>query len=178
MPDMRNAMKKAGFKSHAGERKCTKCGRPFTPRDPKHKRCPDCARDGSQSSSFPPGYPDYFDSNGNLKCDYLTDLAKSIAERLGEAGLTTHQLRAFYGHAKRLHASLNAGRPFDEIYPQICKMKPFAEERCAKGRIPKYFADFICRNVDKAKDQKAFLAGFVEHFQSVVAYCAGTIKTR
>lgn len=92
--------------------------------------------------------------------------------------MTTHQLRAFYGHVKRLHASLNSGRPFKEIYPEICKLKPFAEERSAKGRIPKYFGDFICRNADKAKDQKAFQAGFVEHFQAVVAYCAGTIQAR
>jgi len=183
MPDMRDAMKNADFKSSSGERKCTGCGRSFTPNNPKHKLCPDCARasasqSGSRSPTFPDAYPDYFDSDGHLKCEYVTDLARTIAERLGDEKLTTHQLRAFYGHVKRLQASLNSGRPFKEIYPEICKLKPFAEERSAKGKIPRYFGDFIFRNVDKAKDQKAFLAGFVEHFQAVVAYCAGTIQTR
>src|SRR5579875_330229 len=87
MPEMRDAMKKAGLGPNLGERKCTECGRPFTPRDPKHKRCPNCAkasaaRRGYASPSFPDQYPDYFDPNGNLKCEYVTDLAQTIAERL------------------------------------------------------------------------------------------------
>jgi len=176
MPDMQDAFKKAGFNSTSTKRKCEGCGRPFVPRNPKHKLCPACAMRGGPG--LPDGYPDYFDSEGNLKCEYVTDLAQAIAERLGREKLTSHQLRAFYLHLKRLQASLDRGRPFKEIYPEICKLKPFAEERSAKGRIPKYFGEFIRRNVDKAVDQKAFEAGFVEHFQAVVAYCAGTVQTK
>lgn len=183
MADMRDAMRKAGIKSNSGERKCTECGRLFTPREPQHRRCPECAKAyaaggaSPRSPSLPEGYPEYFDSDGNLNCEYVTDLAQTIAVRLGAEKLTTHQLRAFYSHVKRLETSLSGGRPFKEIYPEICKLKPFAQERSAKGKIPKYFGDFICRNADKARDQKSFL-GFVEHFQAVIAYCAGTIQTR
>jgi CRISPR type III-A-associated protein Csm2 len=186
MSDMRDAMKKAGLKLNSGERQCTDCGRPFTPREPKHRRCPECAkayagRSGSRSPAFPDGYPDYFDADGNLKCEYVTDLAQTIAAHLGQERqpqMTTHQLRAFYSHVKRLESSMSSDRPFKEIYPDICKLKPFAEERSAKGKIPRYFVEFICRNVDKAIDQKSFQSGFIEHFQALVAYCAGTIQTR
>ncbi|SRR5581483_2558679 len=163
MLDMRDAMKKAGIGSDLGERKCTECGGLFTPRKPHHRRCPECnkaSRGSPHGPSFPDGYPDYFDSEGNLRCEYVTDLAQTIAERLRteKPELTTHQLRAFYSHVKRLKGSLSSGRSFKEIYPEICKLKPFAEERSAKGKVPKYFGEFICRNVDKAKDQKALAA--------------------
>jgi CRISPR-associated protein Csm2 len=173
---MREAMKKAGFKSAAGERTCQKCGRVFFPHKPNYQLCPACAK--GDCPHFPDDYPDYFDAKGNLKCEYVTDLAENIAKTLGAKKLTMHQLRAFYNHVKRLHISLKKGRPFEEIYPEICKLKPFAEERAKKKKIPNYFREFIFRNVDKAKDPDAFLKGFVEHFQAVVAYCAGTIQER
>lgn len=176
MPDMREAMRKAGLKSSSGEKRCKKCGKIFVPHNPKHERCPDCAKTGAPN--FPEDYPNYFDSAGNLKCEYVTDLAQMIADNLGRGKLTTHQLRAFYNHVKRLHVSLKKGRPFAEVYPEIRKLKPFAEERAQKGKIPAYFRDFIFRNVDKVRDQNTFLKGFVEHFQAVVAYCAGTIRER
>ncbi len=180
MPNMRDAMQNAGLRTSSASRKCEACGREFAPRLPEHKYCSECVRSkgGSAPSSFPAGYPDYFDSDGFLRCEYLTDLAQNIAHRLGteRPKMTMHQLRAFYGHVKRLDGSLKNGRPFKEVYPEICKLKPFAEERSAKEKIPRYFADFICRNVDKTKDQKSFQSGFVEHFQAVVAYCTDKIK--
>jgi CRISPR type III-A-associated protein Csm2 len=87
-----------------------------------------------------------------------------------------HQLRAFYGHVKLQQGALEQGRPFKEILLEIKKLKAFASERASKEKVPKYFEDFISRNVDKVNDEKTFLQGFVEHFQAVVAYCAGTIR--
>ena len=191
MPDMRGAMNKAGIAGR--ERKCEACGKSFIPREPHHKRCPQCAGKGSGPATGArgaatrlaflkdyPDYPAYFDETGALKCDYVTVLAEKWAEALSEARpkLTPHQLRAFYQHVKRQQAALKGGRPFPSAMVEICKLKPFATERAEKEKIPPEFKDFICRNVDKVKDQKAFLEGFVEHFQAVVAYCAGTIQER
>jgi CRISPR type III-A-associated protein Csm2 len=92
--------------------------------------------------------------------------------------MTMHQLRAFYSHVKRQENALKNKRPFNEVLVEICKLKPIAGERASKGKIAPYFREFIDRNVDKSKDESAFVNGFVEHFQAVVAYCAGTILLR
>lgn len=190
MPDMRDAMKKVGLGGGQAERKCEKCGKSFVPKESHHRTCYECfqrepraprgtAR-GAHGDFFPPGYPDYFDSDGILKCEYLTERAERIAQAFGNAKpkLTPHQLRAFYQHVKRQQGALKNGRPFREVLVEICKLKPFAVERAQKDKIPTEFKEFICRNVDKVKDQKTLLDGFVEHFQAVVAYCAGTIQER
>lgn len=190
MSGMQDAMKRAGLSGGSTERKCEKCGRSFVARDPSHRTCGECFQKGRRATShrrnasepceFPSGYPEYFDADGILKCEYVTALAEKIAVCLGTGSpaLNMHQLRAFYGQVKRLHAALKSGREFKQIYPEICKLKAFARERAEKDKISVYFQQFICRNVDQVRDRKAFLEGFVEHFQAVVAYCAGTIKER
>jgi CRISPR type III-A-associated protein Csm2 len=184
MPDMKDAMRGAGVRN-PGETKCQSCGRPFTPREPHHKLCPDCNRKNrpafsGRTSTFPPGYPDYFDADKVLKPEFVTDLAEDIATELGQARprMTMHQLRAFYAHVKRQENALKNHRPFKEVLVEISKLRAIASERASKEKIPGYFRDFIDRNVDKSKDEDAFLKGFVEHFQAVVAYCAGTIRER
>lgn len=190
MPGMEDAMKKAGLSRNSAERKCESCGKPFVPKDPRYRTCYECfqrdrnpvseGRNALHPREFPSAYPDYFDADGILKCDYVTALAERIAECLGRESpaLNMHQLRAFYGQVKRQQAALRSGRSFNQIYPEICKLKAFARDRAEKKKIPHYFEQFLSKNVDHAKDQKAFLEGFVEHFQAVVAYCAGTIKER
>jgi CRISPR type III-A-associated protein Csm2 len=189
MSDTKEAMKSAGVKG-SGEAKCANCGKLFKPREPWHKLCPECFAKApskpigppqrQQRGSFPEGYPDYFDAEGVLKAEYVTSLAEGIAQELGNARpkMTMHQLRGFYGHVKRQESAVENGRRFREVLPEISKLKPIASERASKDKIPRYFKDFIDLNVDKSTDDKAFLKGFVEHFQAVVAYCAGTIRER
>lgn len=182
---MQDAMKKAGLKGSSNEVKCRECGTPFQPRDPRHTLCPKCvgksssaqARSATQSF-FEAGYPDYFDEDGLLKPEFVTTKAEEIAQHLGSERprMTMHQLRAFYGHVKLQEGALEGGRPFKQVLLEINKLKPFASERASKEKVPKYFEEFIVRNVDKVKDEHSFLKGFVEHFQAVVAYCAGTIR--
>jgi Csm2 Type III-A len=212
MPDMPDALKKAGMAPKAEAARCQDCGKLFVPREPHHKFCPDCmskrrsepSRASPQSFSsssfvFPAGYPDYFVSTaemqdpgqagkqapipkpGNkpvLKTEFLTTLAERIAGELGAARpkLTMHQLRGFYQHVKLQEGALKSGRPFPQVLVEIIKLKPIARERAAKDKIPGSFEQFIIRNVDKVKDPDSFLLGFVEHFQAVVAYCAGTLE--
>lgn len=181
MPDMQDALKKAGM----------------APKSEPRRASPQSF--SSSSSVFPAGYPDYFvsaaemqDSGqagkqapiremGNkpvLKTELLTTLAERIAGELGAARpkMTMHQLRGFYQHVKLQEGALKSGRPFAHVLVELTKLKPIARERTAKGKIPECFEQFIVRNVDKVKDRDAFLSGFVEHFQAVVAYCAGTLE--
>jgi CRISPR-associated protein Csm2 len=182
MPDIRGAINNAGL-HNTGEAKCKSCGKSFTPREPHYKLCPDCNRKGrpapsTRTSIFPPGYPNYFDTDHVLKPEFVTSLADDIAKELGQVWpkMTMHQLRAFYAHVKRQENALKNHRPFKEVLVEISKLKAIANERASKEKIPNYFRDFIDRNVDKSKDEDAFVKGFVEHFQAVVAYCAGTIE--
>jgi CRISPR/Cas system CSM-associated protein Csm2 small subunit len=186
MGDLKSGLEGAGYRGRPAEVKCQECGKPFQPRDPKHRRCPECAgkrpahsAGGSARASFEQGYPDYFDADGLLKPEFVTTKAEEIAANLGNerpTRMTMHQLRAFYGHVKLQQGALERGRPFKEVLLEINKLKAFASERASKDKVPRYFEDFIVRNVDKVKDEKSFLKGFVEHFQAVVAYCAGTIR--
>jgi CRISPR/Cas system CSM-associated protein Csm2 small subunit len=185
MPDMREAMNKAGISRGSGQVPCQQCGKPFMAREAHHKLCPDCSKTRSESRSgpspsFPDAYPDYFGSTGELRPEYVTTTAEEIAIKLGKSypKMTMSQLRTFYRHVKLQEGSLKNGRALQQVLVEINKLKPFARERAAKGKVPKYFADFIVHNVNKVHDEKTFVNGFAEHFQAVVAYCAGTIKER
>lgn len=180
MSDMQGALNKAGFKSQTTQRKCESCGKPFQAREPKHRLCPECFKKFGQVDSFDEGYPNYFDEDNLLKPEFVTTLAEDIAIKLGNQNpkMTMHQLRSFYSHVKLQEGALKNKRPFKEVYLKIALLKPFATERASKGKIPAYFEQFIIRNVDKVKDADTFLRGFVEHFQAVVAYCAGTLERR
>jgi len=191
---MRDAFKQVGLGSQGPEKKCEECGKPFVPREPRHRRCAECNRKSASADRGPrPGgaggrparglpvperYPEYFSSEKVLRPEYLTDLAEAIAGafRSARPELTKNQLRAFYSHAKRREASARSDRPWAEVYTDLVKMVPIAGERAAKGIIPREFEEFIRRNVDKSKDRASFLDGFIEHFQAVVAYCAGTLR--
>jgi len=189
MPDMSGEFKKAGFRPGSSEKKCRECGRPFIPREPHHTLCANCVKQnvaglgapqGTGGWRFPEGYPDYFDSDGILRSEFVTSLAESIAGELGRVRpkMTMNQLRAFYHHAKLQEGAIERGRPFREVWVEISKLKAFARERASKEKIPRFFEQFISRNVDRAKDDKTFSEGFMEHFQAVVAYSAGTLKER
>ena len=188
MPDLRDAMKKVGLGDSTCERKCERCGKTFLPKEPHHKVCYECFRKEAGASrgprgnrpllEFSPDYPHYFDAEGVLKPEFVTTEAKRIADALGQARpkMTMHQLRAFYQHVKRQEGALKNGRALGEVLIEIAKLKPFANERANKEKIPPDFELFISRNVATVNDEKTFLKGFVEHFQAVVAYCSGTLE--
>jgi CRISPR/Cas system CSM-associated protein Csm2 small subunit len=180
MPDMKDAPRNAGVAPKPEPRRPSQQG--FPPSRPL----------------FPAGYPDYFISAAEmqasgqagkqtpitetankpvLRTELLTTLAEQIACDLGRASpkMTMHQLRGFYQHVKLQEGALKSGRPFAQVLVELTKLKPIARERVAKKKIPDCFEQFIVRNVDKVKDPDAFLRGFVEHFQAVVAYCARTL---
>ncbi|HLI82705.1 MAG TPA: type III-A CRISPR-associated protein Csm2 [Bryobacteraceae bacterium] len=163
MPDMKDALGRAGFKS--AEPRRTRAGP--APSSGAHPGQP-------VESSFPPGYPKYFAENGSIRVDMITIEAERLAARFEADRLKRHQLRSFFDHAKRQSQRLVYGAPFGEVHPQIALMKAFAADRAerADNKLPQSFKQFIDRNVDAINNEAAFRRGFMPHFEAVVAYCA------
>lgn len=154
MPDdMRDALRKAGLR---------------TSEDPRGHGARGPAR---VENPFPPRYPQYF-KDGYPRVELVKEEAEGIAERFAIDGLKRHQLRAFYDHAKKQLQRLAYGAPFEEVHPEVARLKAFAADRSERGHIPRSFKQFIDRNIDAVTNQESFTKGFMPHFEAVVAYCA------
>ncbi len=152
MPDIRNAMRGAGFPD----------------------RQPEGSRGGGPPGVFAPGYPEYLTKDGHTRVDLITSTAEAIAARFESDRLKRHQLRSFYDHAKRQLRRLEYGAPFGAVHAEIARLKAFAADRAARSdnAVPQSFKRFIDLNVDALKDEASFRKGFMPHFEAVVAYCA------
>jgi CRISPR type III-A-associated protein Csm2 len=163
MPDMRDALQGAGL-------------RPQRPQGNRPGGAPPgrAGERGPAANPFPSGYPKYFTSEGYLRVEMVTDEAENLAVRFESEKLKRHQLRSFYDHAKRQLQRLAYGVPFEEVHPEIARLKAFAADRAgrAENALPQSFKQFIDRNVGAVNDKAAFEKGFMPHFEAVVAYCA------
>jgi CRISPR type III-A-associated protein Csm2 len=138
-------------------------------------------RQTTRSWNWPTGYPDYFDKDGILRCEYVTEYADKIAQQFGYEGLSANQLRTFYLAVKQQQQRLRYQNDFSRVLVELQKLKSIAHDRANRlpKVIPESFKEFIDKNVDKltaAAGQRYFEKGFVEHFQAVVAYCAGRLE--
>jgi len=163
MPDMRDAMRGAGFRG-AKPQGNRRSGPPAA----------EVGDRGHAVNPFPPGYPRYLTDGGHTRVELITAEAENLAARFEADKLKRHQLRSFYDHAKRQLRRLTCGAPFGEVHPEIARLKAFAADRYgrADNALPKSFKDFIDRNVDAVTDAASFQKGFMPHFEAVVAYCA------
>jgi CRISPR type III-A-associated protein Csm2 len=163
MPDMRDALRGAGFQG-ARPQGNRRGGTPVAKPDER----------GRTDNLFPPGYPKYLTAEGYTRVELITGEAENLAARFESDRLKRHQLRSFYDHAKRQLQRLVYGAPFGEVHPEIARLKAFAADRYgrADNALPKSFKDFIDRNVDSVADEASFRKGFMPHFEAVVAYCA------
>lgn len=135
-------------------------------------------QDKSRPSDRPPprlpeGYLEkgYFDDQGNTLPQVIVDWPKDIAQRLASGKLKTAQLRRFFNECRRIERRLDAGADFRIVRSEILKLDAYAADAVKKGKAPRLFEDFIKQNLKWAqKDNKAFLKGFIPHFESVVAY--------
>jgi CRISPR type III-A-associated protein Csm2 len=164
MPDMKDAMRDAGFRG----------GRAPSHQSPEKPPGGSSGKPGGGENPFPPGYPKYFGPEGHTRVELLLKEAENVANCFERDGLKRHQLRAFYDHAKRQLQRLQCGVPFAGVHPEIAKLKAFAADRAqrAENKLPSSFKQFIDHNVNAITDQKSFEKGFMPHFEAVVAYCA------
>jgi CRISPR-associated protein Csm2 len=160
--------------------KCIDCGKPLT--NPRYNRCYDCEQKkrgttgggsghGGSFEPLPEGYlsKGYFDENGDLRPELVIGSAESVAKAFGSK-FPNHQLRRYYNHAKEIETRLETGTPFHALLPDILKLIPFVSEAKGKNKVPDSFFNFIKKNIELVKDEKAFVKGFMVHFEAVVAY--------
>jgi len=163
MPDMKDAMRGAGFRG----------SRAPINRPPERSSGRPGGTQGGRGGAFPPGYPTYFGQDGHTRVELLLKEAENLAACFERDRLKRHQLRAFYDHAKRQLQRLQCGASFGAVHPEIAKLKAFAADRAGRADpLPLSFKRFIDLNVDAVKDRTSFEKGFMPHFEAVVAYCA------
>jgi len=137
--------------------------------------------DQSSAPSLNRLWPDYlnggyFDGQGNLKIEYVSrekvePLVKAMCSEGG--GLTTHQIRRYFGHCRAVETRCKAsGAAWASVWPEVKKLDVAAADGAAKQppKIPPLFRDFIRRNVDAIQTQKDFLNGFLPHFEALVGF--------
>ena len=146
-------------------------------RPPERGQPPPSRRAGQQSpASLPADYlkSGYFDSNGNVRPELITSLAEEVARTLTQNAsppMASTQLRRFYNKARSFKDLLDAGASFPSIVSRIRELERDAVYSVGRELAPPVFKEFMERNVRLAeKGRKEFESGFLQHFQSVVAY--------
>jgi CRISPR type III-A-associated protein Csm2 len=135
------------------------------------------ARPSAQTDfRFDAGYlaAGYFRQEGEkryLRPEVLDSAAINVAKALGNAGMKSAQLRRFFSKARGIEAKLDRDGDFQQILADIYGFKRDVAYQVGRKIVPEQFREFINRNVDLAViDQQSFKQGFLQHFESVVAY--------
>ncbi len=118
----------------------------------------------------------YFDANGCLKIEYVSrDKVEPLVKAMcaDRTGLTSHQIRRYFGHCRAIETRLKSGgATWESLWPEVKKLDIAAADGAAKQppKIPALFHDFIRYNVAAIKTQKDFLDGFLPHFEAIVGF--------
>lgn len=145
------------------------------PRGGHPQRRPD--REGAQGiDGIFPGYLEqgYFDGE-RLRVELLERtrmdrLARAMAS--GQPPLTSHQVRRFFQHCRRIEARLRASSTWAREERDVLKIDSFAADAASKRKAPPIFEEFIRRNVAAVKDQRDFTEGFMAHFEALLGFGA------
>lgn len=177
-------------------KECENCGKVFEPEQPWHRYCsPKCHRqaqgggrqtvrhpsptpakpDTHTDFGFGPGYlaDGYFEEKEgrlNLRPEVLDTLAIDVAKTLGNRGMKTYQLRRFFNKARSIEKKLS-GEGFESVKADIYSFKRDVAYQVGRELVPEEFQQFMTRNVELAvQDEESFRQGFLQHFESVLAY--------
>ncbi|MDF9408706.1 type III-A CRISPR-associated protein Csm2 [Pelotomaculum isophthalicicum JI] len=130
-------------------------------------------RSGNPSSGLNSDYlkDGYFNEKGYLRKEIYTSEAELVAAVLSTKGMTRASLRRFYNKLRGIYSRFKDTRNFEEIKSVLYSFYPNAADAVSKNNnIPVEFRTFINVNVNLAEKDPDHLHGFVEHFQSVIAY--------
>jgi len=123
-----------------------------------------------------PGYlrDGYFDGD-RLRGEFLErtrmeSLARAMA--FAHHALTSHQVRRFFQHCRRIEARLRDGSAWPKEEADFLKIDAFAADALAKKKAPPIFEDFIRRNVAAVRDERDFTKGFMAHFEALLGFGA------
>ena len=169
MADMRDAMERAGFNPKKQPAREDRSGRGRPPRQDL------------------PKFPDsYFkiDNQGRsyLQSDFVSKKNMDPwARRLSDAKLTTGQMRRFFNHCREIERRLKVdGESWHRVSSRFEALCYHAQNAKSVGKIPKEFQGFIDDNVKRVvsaqEPEKAFLDGFLPHFEALVGFGAAYLK--
>jgi len=137
---------------------------------------PAAGLDTSTDFEFGPDYlaDGYFEQREGkpyLRSEVLDTLAMDVAKALGNQEMKPHQLRRFFNKARGIESKLERIKDFEAIKADIYGFKRDVAYQVGRKVVPEEFQQFINRNVELAvQDEKSFRQGFMEHFESVLAY--------
>jgi CRISPR type III-A-associated protein Csm2 len=116
----------------------------------------------------------YFERKGEkryLRPEVLDGLAMDVAKVLGRQDMKSSQLRRFFNKARGIESKLDREKDFEAIKAGIYGFKRDVAYQVGREVVPEGFKQFIDRNVELAvQDEKSFRDGFLQHFESVLAY--------
>jgi CRISPR-associated protein Csm2 len=99
-----------------------------------------------------------------------------MVEIFARTSLSNTALRRFYNKLKGLDTKHKFNREYKSLLPELYAFERDAAYAAARQVVPGVFIGFAVKNVDLAtRDEKGF-KGFVEHFQSIVAFAKGKLK--
>ena len=145
---------------------------------------------GGPSSSDLPRFPDTYFANddsgrGYLQADFVSKRnvepwAKHLA-RNSRPILTTSQIRRFFNHCREIERRLNVdGQSWAQVSARFESLCSHAQYARSANKIPEEFQRFIddnVRRVTSAEDPgRAFVDGFVPHFEALVGFGAAQRK--
>lgn len=116
-----------------------------------------------------------------VRPEVVDKLAINVAKALGNAKpeLKSHQLRRFFNKMRAIEAKLDTVKSFELVKSDILGFKRDIAYATGRGVVPAEFKQFIDRNVElAAQNEENFRQGFIEHFQSVLAYFVYYFRNR
>jgi len=133
-------------------------------------------RAASLETGWPKGYLEggYFETVGGekqVKPAVVDEWADAVAQILESGKMKAHQLRRFFNKARAIERKLDREASFARVVTDIHTFKRDAAYAVSRQVAPTEFKECIDRNVGFAvQDEDSFRRGFLEHFQSIVAY--------
>lgn len=112
----------------------------------------------------------YFNDSGYLREEIYTTEATRVAGVLSSKNMTSAALRRFFNKLRGIDSRFKSGSDFEEIKPGLYAFQRDVAYAVGRGVVPEEFRQFINTNIRLAIIDPKHFKGFVEHFQSVLAY--------
>ena len=93
-----------------------------------------------------------------------------MADVLADRGMKNAALRRFYAKLRGIDNRFLANGDFNEVQQKLYSFHPDVAYAVGRKVVPPEFQNFIDTNIKLAVKGANHFKGFIDHFQSVVAY--------
>ena len=119
-------------------------------------------------------YGGYFEDKNKeiLKCEYIVEYPKHIVLNLirNKDKNKSSQLRKYYDYIVRIKDTLKYDNQiFNKVHVEINRLDYYVSYAESRGKVSRYFVDFIKKNLKNIKTKEDFFA-FLKHFEAIIAY--------